>query len=170
MDDLIAVVEDLIRNNRSCPSKIALQGGSNGGLLVASALTRIPEKIGAVVCESPLTDMLHFHQYPAGLSWVEEYGHPEIKEEYVALEKLSPLHQLKPDTPYPALLLTTSLSDDRVHPLHAILFAQALHALRHNALLSVSEGGGHTGNDTQENLADELAIIFTFLYQSLNIE
>ena len=167
VDDLIAVVADLIQHQRSSPNKIALQGGSNGGLLVASALTRIPEKIAAVVCEAPLTDMLHFHQYSAGSSWVEEYGDPEIPEEREALKRFSPLHQLKDTTQYPSVLLTTSLSDDRVHPLHAILFAQALQHLQQDVLLFTATEGGHTGNDTQKNTADELAMILIFLYQSL---
>ncbi|WP_434777742.1 prolyl oligopeptidase family serine peptidase [Neisseria sp. Ec49-e6-T10] len=169
IDDLLAVVDHLVDTKKSTPEKIALQGGSNGGLLVASAFVRSPEKMAAVVCENPLTDMLHYHKLAAGMSWIAEYGDPNNPEEYEALAELSPLHQLQSGIQYPPILLTTSLSDDRVHPSHAISFYCALKELGQQALLYIGENGGHTGNQTQEETAYESAIIFIFLYQSLNM-
>ena len=169
VEDLVAVIDDLITNNRSSPDKIALQGGSNGGLLVANAFVRIPEKIRAVVCEAPLIDMLNFHCYSVGASWIDEYGNPEIEEHRQALAQISPLLQLQGKILYPEILLTTSLSDDRVHPQHALKFARKLQELGHKPILYVRDSGGHAGNDTQQELAKETAMILVFLYQNLYI-
>lgn len=169
VDDLIAVIDDLVDTKKTKANKIALQGGSNGGLLVASVYARAPEKVKAVICEAPLIDMENYTSYASGRSWIEEYGDPAIPHERTYLANLSPLNNLKSGIKYPTLLLTTSLSDDRVHPLHAILFAQKIENLEHEVNLYTSNDGGHTGNDTQEMLAHELALLFTFLYHSFDM-
>lgn len=169
VDDLLAVIHDLIDTGKSSASKIALQGGSNGGLLVASAFVREPTQIGAVVCEVPLTDMLQYPYWSAGSSWLEEYGDPEKSDDHVALAKLSPFHQLKAKIQYPPILLTTSLSDDRVHPIHALKFAAKLADLKQDFWLYQSDSGGHEGNQTQDATAKELALVWVFLYQKLGM-
>ncbi len=165
VDDLLAVTADLTQRGLSRPARIALQGGSNGGLVVASALCRQPEHMGAVVCEVPLTDMLRYPHLSAGASWLEEYGDPDSPNPDIqaALQALSPYHQLAQGSNYPPVLLTTSLSDDRVHPAHALKFYARLRALKQHAWLYAPAHGGHSGNGTQAQTADELATVLQFL-------
>lgn len=168
VDDLLAIVADLSATGRSSAAKIAIQGGSNGGLVVASAYVRAPESLGAMVCEVPLTDMLRYDELYAGASWVEEYGDPKDPKAIDCLQALSPYHQVKADQVYPPALLTTSLTDDRVHPGHAIKFYARLHEQQAPVYLCMSDNGGHTGNGTQAQTAEELAVILAFLKQSLS--
>lgn len=163
VDDLLAVVGDVCNRGLSSPAKIALQGGSNGGLVVASAFVREPENIGALVCEVPLTDMLRYTRLSAGASWIEEFGDPENEADYGFLAALSPYHNLGADVVYPPALITTSLSDDRVHPAHALKFYAKLRGISPQSWLFAPEGGGHTGNGTQEETAQELACVLRFL-------
>ncbi|MCF7521555.1 prolyl oligopeptidase family serine peptidase [Neisseria sp. ZJ106] len=167
-DDLLAVAHDLAKRGLSSPNKIGLQGGSNGGLVVASAFVRRPQAFGAMVCEMPLTDMLRYPLLSAGASWTDEYGNPQkydVCREYWAQH--SPYHQLAADTAYPPALITTSLSDDRVHPAHALKFYARLKTLGGRAWLYAPDGGGHTGNGTQQDSAEELACVLTFLNTAL---
>ena len=167
-DDLLAVLADLHRRGLSSPQRTAIQGGSNGGLLTASAFVRQPESIGALVCEVPLTDMLRYHRLSAGASWIEEYGDPDDETMRPLLAALSPYHNLDAARRYPAALITTSLSDDRVHPAHALKFYAHLRQSQDaNAWLYAPAGGGHTGNGTQEETAAELACILRFLHESI---
>ena len=167
-DDLLAVIADLHRRGLSSPKRTAIQGGSNGGLLSASAFVRQPESIGALVCEVPLTDMLRYHRLSAGASWIEEYGDPDDETMHPYLAALSPYHNLDAERRYPAALITTSLSDDRVHPAHALKFYARLRQSQDaNAWLYAPAGGGHTGNGTQEETAAELACILRFLHESI---
>ncbi len=167
VDDLLAIVADLSVSGRSSAAKIAIQGGSNGGLVVASAYARAPERIGAMVCEVPLTDMLRYDELYAGASWVEEYGDPKCPNTVDSLLALSPYHQIATAKAYPPALLTTSLTDDRVHPGHAIKFYARLRDQKAPAYLYVSDNGGHTGNGTQAQTAEEMAVIMAFLKKSL---
>ena len=167
-DDLLAVIADLHRRGLSSPKRTAIQGGSNGGLLTASAFVRQPESIGALVCEVPLTDMLRYHRLSAGASWIEEYGDPDDETMRPLLATLSPYHNLDAERRYPSALITTSLSDDRVHPAHALKFYARLRQSQNaNAWLYAPAGGGHTGNGTQEETAAELACILRFLHESI---
>ncbi len=167
VDDLLAVVADLHRRGYSRPDKTAIQGGSNGGLIAAAAFVREPQRIGALVCEVPLTDMLRYTELSAGASWIEEYGDPELPEERAYLQKLSPYHNLQAACRYPPALITTSLSDDRVHPAHALKFYAKLHAVSPQSWLYAPDNGGHTGSGTQEQTAEEMACILVFLNEML---
>ncbi|MCP1660563.1 prolyl oligopeptidase family serine peptidase [Neisseria perflava] len=167
-EDLLAVVHDLHKRSLTSPAKTALQGGSNGGLVVASAFVREPQAIGAMVCEMPLTDMLRYPLLSAGASWTDEYGNPlkyDICAEYWAAH--SPYHNLADDQSYPPALITTSLSDDRVHPAHALKFYAKLRQISSQSWLYAPDGGGHTGNGTQRDAADELACVLMFLKEML---
>lgn len=168
VDDLLAVVHDLHHRGFSSPQYTALQGGSNGGLITAAVFTREPQSIGALVCEVPLTDMLRYTQLSAGASWIDEYGDPSQSEEFLALHQLSPYHQLQNNTTYPPALITSNLSDDRVHPAHAIKFyAKLRHLGAKNSWLYANLQGGHTGNSTQEQTAEETAVVLSFLYKTI---
>ncbi|UOO81506.1 prolyl oligopeptidase family serine peptidase [Uruburuella testudinis] len=167
VDDLLAVVRDLAARGLSSPKHIGLQGGSNGGLITAAAFAREPHNIGALVCEVPLTDMLNYTQLSAGASWIEEYGDPENPAERESLAALSPYHRLSDGLNYPPALITTSFSDDRVHPAHALKFYAKLRANGQQCWLYAPGGGGHTGNGTQAQTAAELACVLRFLHNQL---
>ncbi|OSI10392.1 prolyl endopeptidase [Neisseria zoodegmatis] len=170
VDDLLAVVRDLSARSLSSPPHIGLQGGSNGGLIVASAFVREPSLFGAMVCEMPLTDMLRYPYLSAGSSWVDEYGHPEDPAFQTALSQLSPYHNLSDGLTYPPALITTSLSDDRVHPAHALKFYAKLKQNGTPAWLYAGGSGGHTGNTTQEESVTEFAGILAFLNRHIGTE
>ena len=163
VDDLLAVVHDLAARGLSAPAHIGLQGGSNGGLVAASAFVRAPQSMGALVCEVPLTDMLNYAQLSAGASWIEEYGDPENPAERESLAALSPYHRLSDGQKYPPALITTSFSDDRVHPAHALKFYAKLRRISPQSWLYAPAEGGHSGNGTQAQTAAELACVLQFL-------
>ena len=167
VDDLLAVVRDLAERGLSSPPHIAIQGGSNGGLITASAFVREPHTFGALVCEAPLTDMLAYTQLSAGASWIEEYGDPNDAEMRPHLERLSPYHNLSDGLNHPPALITTNLSDDRVHPAHALKFYAKLRGISPKSWLYAPDCGGHTGNGTQEEAAEELALVLRFLNETV---
>lgn len=168
VDDLLAVVADLHQRGFSRPEKTAIQGGSNGGLVCASAFVRQPESIGAMVCEVPLTDMLRYTQLYAGASWVEEYGDPSNPEMHDYLAAFSPYHNIRSDAAYPSAFISTSLSDDRVHPAHALKFHAKLQNTAHpQSWLYADPTGGHSGNGTQEQTAADLACVLCFLEETV---
>lgn len=167
-DDLLSVVNDLAARGLSTAAQTALQGGSNGGLVAASAFVREPHSIGALVCEVPLTDMLRYPLLSAGASWTDEYANPQkypAAHEYWAQH--SPYHNVSDGQSYPPALITTSLSDDRVHPAHALKFYAKLRTASPQSWLYAPAAGGHTGNGTQEDAARELACVLDFLNQTL---
>lgn len=165
--DFITVAEHLISSGVTTPAKLAIEGGSNGGLLVAAAMTARPDLFGAVVCEVPLIDMLRYTELLAGASWIDEYGDPDNHLERAALAAYSPYLQVQPEATYPLALFTTSARDDRVHPAHARKMVAKLHQHGHEALFFETDGGGHTGNTDQEQTAEELARVLVYLYQRL---
>ena len=167
VDDLLAVVADIHRRSLSAPAYTAIQGGSNGGLVAASAFCRQPEQLGALVCEVPLTDMLRYPYLSAGASWLAEYGDPEHTAEREALQTLSPYHNLHATHRYPPALITTNLGDDRVHPAHALKFYARLRDLAQAAWLAAPPQGGHSGGTTQLQTAADLALVLCFLYQTV---
>ncbi|MDO4998067.1 MAG: prolyl oligopeptidase family serine peptidase [Neisseria sp.] len=167
VDDLLAVLHDLCERGFTSPKHIAVQGGSNGGLVVASAFVREPESMGAMVCEVPLTDMLNYADLSAGASWIDEYGDPADPQMREYLANLSPYHQLASDKQYPPALISTSLSDDRVHPAHALKFYAKLAQHSDKTWLYAPETGGHSGNSTQEQTAADLACVLRFLQETI---
>ena len=169
-DDLLSIVRDLHQRGLTSPARTALQGGSNGGLVVASAFTRAPQHFGALICEMPLTDMLRYPLLSAGASWTDEYGNPlkyKVCAQYWAQH--SPYHNLSDGQAYPPALITTSLSDDRVHPAHALKFYAKLRPISPHSWLHAPDNGGHTGNGTQQDAADELACVFSFLHDTFGL-
>ncbi|WP_439144572.1 prolyl oligopeptidase family serine peptidase [Snodgrassella gandavensis] len=167
IDDLLAVLHDLYSHQRASAVHTAIQGGSNGGLVVAAAFCRQPQSMGAMVCEVPLTDMLRYSYLSAGSSWMDEYGDPDDSIQNQALSRISPYHNLGDSQHYPPALITTNLHDDRVHPAHALKFYARLCALKQRVWLAAPDTGGHTGGGTQENTAAELALIMNFLYKTI---
>src|SRR6185369_11141041 len=127
-DDFIAAAEWLQKNNYTSPAKLAIQGGSNGGLLVGACMTQRPDLFGVALPAVGVMDMLRFNKFTAGWAWTSDYGSPENPEEFKALYAYSPYQNIKSGKKYPATLITTADHDDRVVPAHSFKFAAALQA------------------------------------------
>jgi prolyl oligopeptidase len=166
-DDFEAVAEDLIKTKATSAAKLAIQGGSNGGLLVATALTERPELFGAVVCEVPITDMLRYDKLLAGNSWVGEYGSSDDPEMAKVLLRYSPYQNVRSGVPYPKTLIYTSTKDDRVHPGHARKFAARLEEAGQPVTYYENVEGGHSAAANLEQRVKRYAIEYTFLLRAL---
>lgn len=165
--DFAAVAADLVTRGVTRPERIAAEGGSNGGLLIANMLTRYPERFGALFCTIPLIDMRRYAKLLAGSSWIAEYGDPDDPEDWRFLGAISAYHVAEAGRPYPPILIATSRRDDRVHPGHARKMAAKLHALGYPAAFYEPAAGGHGyGKDSAETAAF-MALGFGFLRQSI---
>ncbi len=127
-DDFIGAAEFLIKSGYTKAERLAISGGSNGGLLMGAAVTQRPDLFAAVFCQVPLLDMLRYHKFGLGTAWIPEYGSAEDAAQFKTLFAYSPYHNVKPGTRYPPLLLLSADSDDRVDPMHARKMAAALQA------------------------------------------
>ncbi len=166
-DDFAAVAEDLIARKVTSPRRLGIYGRSNGGLLMGVAMTQHPELFNAVVIESPLLDMLRYHEMPPGASWIGEYGDPRIPEEHDWIARYSPYQALKAGVDYPLPYITTNSRDDRVNPGHARKFAARLSELGDPYLYYEDTEGGHpNGADPKAN-ARRWAMHYIFLMQRL---
>ena len=171
-DDFIAAAEWLIANGYTRPEKLAVQGGSNGGLLVGAVMTQRPELFGAALPAVGVMDMLRFHLFTSGRYWVDDYGSVDKEDEFRALFAYSPYHNLKPGTRYPATLVSTADTDDRVVPGHSFKFAARLQEAQGGeapVLIRIEPRAGHgSGTPTSkliERYTDELA----FLVENLKV-
>jgi prolyl oligopeptidase len=170
-DDFIAAVEWLIANGYSRPKRIAIEGGSNGGLLVAAVMLQRPDLFGAIVCRVPVADMLRYHRFTVGRFWISEYGSADDPAQFPYLYKYSPLHNVRDGVSYPPLLITTADTDDRVSPGMAKKFAARLQAAGHDApvLIRVETRAGHGAGKPVSKMIEEDADIFAFVFQHLDI-
>ncbi len=172
-DDFIAAAEWLIDRQYTKPEKLAISGGSNGGLLVGACMTQRPELFGAALPAVGVMDMLRFHKFTIGWAWCSDYGSPDSPEEFKALYAYSPLHNLKPGTAYPATMITTADHDDRVVPAHSFKFAaalQAAHAGEKPVLIRIETKAGHGAGKPTAKIIEEIADAWAFLVRSLNID
>ncbi|HEX3720914.1 MAG TPA: prolyl oligopeptidase family serine peptidase [Verrucomicrobiae bacterium] len=167
-DDFIAVAEDLIARGVTSPRHLGIEGRSNGGLLMGVMLTERPDLFGAVHCGSPLLDMRRYNKLLAGASWMDEYGNPDVPEDWAYIKKYSPYQNIHADQKYPPILITTSTRDDRVHPGHARKMAERLRELGHEVLYYENIEGGHgaAANNKQSAFMETLA--YTFLWNELS--
>ena len=168
-DDFAAVAADLVARGVTSAAKLAARGGSNGGLLVGSMLTRYPERFGAIVCAVPLLDMKRYTLLPPGASWIAEYGDPEKPEDWEFMRGFSPYQQLAAGKAYPPILITTSTRDDRVHPGHARKMAARMQAMGYQPLFHENEDGGHAGAADSAALAFRLALGFAFIRRAFGL-
>ncbi len=171
-DDFIAAAEYLVAERWTSPEHLGIMGGSNGGLLVGAVMTQRPELFAAVVCAVPLLDMLRYHLFGSGKTWIPEYGDPEIAEEFAWLHAYSPYRVAIDAGPraYPALLMDTSDHDDRVDPMHARKMFAAVHALQtadRPVLLRIERNAGHGGADLVKQQVDSTADELAFLLSRL---
>jgi prolyl oligopeptidase len=171
-DDFIAAAEWLISNSYTNSSKLAIAGGSNGGLLVGACITQRPDLFGAALPAVGVMDMLRFHKFTIGWAWISEYGSPEDPEEFKALYAYSPLHNLKPGTAYPATLITTADHDDRVVPAHSFKFAAALQAAHKGTnpvLIRIETKAGHGAGKPTTKKIEEVSDTWAFLVRVLDV-
>jgi prolyl oligopeptidase len=166
-DDFIAVAQALIDTGVTTPAQLGIQGGSNGGLLVAACMVQRPELFGAVVSQMPLLDMSRYHLLHAGASWLEEYGDPDVPEDASVLAAYSPYHRVSADLQYPPVLFMTSTDDDRVHPGHARKMAARMQALGAVQVWYFEDTqGGHAAADGLQ-MAEQDALVLEFLWSCL---
>ncbi len=172
-DDFIAAAEYLIAEGYASPEKLAIQGGSNGGLLVGAAITQRPDLFAAALPAVGVMDMLRFHRFTAGRFWTDDYGSADDPEEFAALYAYSPYHNLEAGVNYPATLVTTADTDDRVVPGHSFKFAarlQAAHAGDAPVLIRIETRAGHGAGKPTEKIIEEYADLWAFLADRLRME
>lgn len=166
-DDFAAVARDLQTRGISSPRRTGIYGRSNGGVLTSVSVTQHPELFNAAVIESPLIDMLRYHELPAGASWIGEYGDPRIPEEAAYIARYSAYQQLRPEAEYPRVYITTNTRDDRVHPGHARKFAARLAEQGHDHLYYEETSGGHSNDADPVANARRWARHYVYLSQQL---
>jgi prolyl oligopeptidase len=157
----------------SRPGRLAIQGGSNGGLLVGAALTQRPDLFGAALPAVGVMDMLRFHRFTEGRLWVDDYGSSDDRKQFQALLAYSPCHNIKAGTHYPATLVTTADTDDRVVPGHSFKFAAALQRAQAGdapILIRIDTRAGHGGGKPTAKRLDETADLWAFLVKNLGVK
>jgi prolyl oligopeptidase len=166
-DDYIAVAEDLIRRRLTSPRRLGVMGGSQGGLLVGTAITQRPELFNAAIIQVPLFDMMRYHLMGAGESWTGEYGDPRIPEQRAWIQGYSPYQMLRPGVTYPMPFIETSTADDRVHPGHGRKAAARLAALGQPYYYYENMQGGHSAAANLQETARRLALEYTYASKRL---
>jgi prolyl oligopeptidase len=170
-DDFLAAAQWLIDEQYTSPDRLAIRGGSNGGLLVGAAMTQRPDLFAAAVPSVGVMDMLRYHKFTIGWAWVSEFGSSDDPDEFQTLIRYSPLHALKPDTSYPATLVMTADHDDRVVPGHSFKFAAALqHAHSGDApvLIRIEPSAGHGAGTPTTKLIESATDAQAFLEHVLS--
>jgi prolyl oligopeptidase len=171
-DDYIAAAQTLIADKYTSTPKLAIFGGSNGGLLVGAVLNQRPELFGAAMPAVGVMDMLRFHKFGFGAQWTGEYGTPDNPDDFKILRAYSPLHNIRKGARYPPVLITTSDHDDRVMPGHSLKYAAALQQAQEGPapiLIRIETRAGHGAGKPTSKLIDEWTDRFTFLQMSLKM-
>ncbi len=171
-DDFIAAAEYLEKSGYTSPGKLAIEGGSNGGLLVGAVLNQRPDLFGAALPAVGVMDMLRFHKFTIGWAWVSDYGSPDDPEMFPVLRAYSPYHNITPGTHYPATLITTADHDDRVVPAHSFKYAAALQAAQGGdapILIRIETRAGHGAGKPVTKRIEESADALAFLVANLDM-
>jgi len=172
-DDFIAAAQWLVDTGVTSPRRLAIQGGSNGGLLIGTVLNQRPDLFGAAVAQVGVMDMLRFNKWTIGWAWQSEYGSPEDPEMFEILRAYSPYHNIHPGTHYPATLITTADHDDRVFPAHSFKYAARLQAAQGGPapiLIRIETRAGHGAGMPTAKRLEEAADILAFLAQNLGVQ
>jgi len=171
-DDFIAAGEWLIKNKYTSSNKLAIQGGSNGGLLVGAVTNQRPDLFRVAIPQVGVMDMLRYHTFTIGWNWAADYGRSDANEaEFKALYAYSPIHNVKPGTKYPSVLITTADHDDRVVPAHSFKDAAAMQAAQagdNPVIIRIDTKSGHGASNTTKTL-EQNADIFSFLFYNLGV-
>jgi prolyl oligopeptidase len=172
-DDFIACAEWLVGEKWTTPSRLAISGSSNGGLLVGACLTQRPELYGAALPDVGVLDMLRFHKFTIGWAWISDYGSPDDPEDFAVLRRYSPLHNVREGVRYPAVMVTTADTDDRVVAAHSYKFAAALQAVQPEdappILLRVDVRAGHGAGKPTKKIIAAIADRQAFLARALDL-
>jgi prolyl oligopeptidase len=172
-DDFIAAAEWLVAERYTTPERLAIAGGSNGGLLMGAALTQRPDLFRAVVVQVPLLDMLRYHRFLIARLWIPEYGSSDDPAQFAWLKAYSPYHRVRDGVGYPAVLLATAESDTRVDPMHARKMTARLQAATssaHPVLLRLESKAGHGAGKPIAKVLDELTDTWSFVFQELAVD
>ncbi len=176
-DDMIAAAEHLIAEKYTDKNHLAVQGGSNGGLLMGAMITQRPDLFRAVVCQVPLLDMLHYQDFQIAKLWIPEYGSAENPEQFKWLYAYSPYHHVKPGAEYPAILFMTADTDTRVDPMHAKKMAALMQAEAKNGtsrdrpiLLRIETKAGHGAGKPVSKQIEEFTDLYSFLFWQLGVK
>ncbi len=172
-DDFLAAAEWLIAEKYTRPDKLAIQGGSNGGLLVGAAMTQRPDLFGACLPAVGVMDMLRYQHFTAGRFWVDEYGTPDEEAEFKALLRYSPYHNIQAGVDYPATMISTADTDDRVVPMHSFKFAAALQQAQAGPapiLIRIETRAGHGAGKPTSKRIDNIADHWAFLIHVLKVK
>jgi prolyl oligopeptidase len=171
-DDFIGAAEYLIKENYTNNQKIAIRGGSNGGLLIGAAITQRPDLFKVAIPQVGVMDMLRYHKFTIGWAWAVEYGRSDNPTDFQYLYKYSPLHNLKKGVRYPATLITTADHDDRVVPAHSFKFAAALQESQagdNPVLIRIETKAGHGAGKPTSKQIDEATDIWSFVMYNLGM-
>ena len=171
-DDFIAAGEYLINEGYTNSEKLSIFGGSNGGLLVGAVTNQRPELFGAALPAVGVMDMLRFHKFTAGRFWTDDYGSSDNPEEFEALRAYSPYHNVRKGTEYPAILVTTADTDDRVVPGHSFKYAAAIQEAQAGdapVLIRIETRAGHGAGVPTEKVIEDYADRWAFLVRNLDM-
>lgn len=172
-DDFISAAEFLVNEKYTSPAKLAIEGRSNGGLLVGACMTQRPDLFKVALPTVGVMDMLRFHKFTIGWAWVSDYGSSEDSTEFAAIYKYSPLHNIKEGVEYPATLVLTADHDDRVVPAHSFKFISTLqekHKGKNPVLIRIDVMAGHGAGKPVSKLVEEQADIWSFTFKNLGVE
>ena len=172
-DDFIAAAEHLIAERYTQPKRLAIMGGSNGGLLVGAVTNQRPDLFGVAVPQVGVMDMLRFHKFTIGWAWVNDYGSSEDSVQFLNLLRYSPLHNIKPDVRYPAILVTTADHDDRVVPAHSFKYIATMQEknpkAKKPALIRIQTRAGHGAGRPTSIAIQEYVDIYSFIMHHMGI-
>ena len=172
-DDFIAAGEWLVAQKITQPAKLAVNGGSNGGLLVGAVANQRPDLFGAAVPSVGVMDMLRFHKFTIGWAWVSDYGSSDDAEQFQALKAYSPLHNIRAGQKYPPVLVMTADHDDRVVPAHSFKYAAALRAADTGPapkLIRIETDAGHGAGKPTSKIIEERADMLAFLAHTFGMK
>jgi prolyl oligopeptidase len=170
-DDFIAAAEYLIKNKYTSPDRLAIQGASNGGLLVGAVANQRPDLMKVVIQQAGVMDMLRFHKFTIGWNWIADYGSSDNEAEFKVLRSYSPIHNIRDGGKYPATLITTADHDDRVVPAHSFKYAAALQhgqAGKNPILIRIDTKSGHGASSTTKSI-EQTADIDSFIFRNLGV-
>jgi prolyl oligopeptidase len=171
-DDFIAAAEYLIAKDYTSPAKLAIQGGSNGGLLVGAVINQRPDLFRVAIPQVGVMDMLRFHKFTIGWNWIADYGSSDNAEEFEALFAYSPIHNITPNLNYPATLITTADHDDRVVPAHSFKYAATLQEIYKGpnpVLIRIDTNSGHGASNTKKNI-ETAADLYAFIFWNMGVK